>query len=264
MKCTKRVLRLSIPIIGTAILVFLLQRIVGFYNFAVQTVIQNTWLTHSYREPLTVMDILKEPFLVLMFGVSEFNAPFWCLKDMLVSSILIYVIRWLVKNVRRQVPFLVVLMALAVVANRNIIVACLVGAIAGCLKQRAQLITKKRIVSVGIIIPLIAFLIENYFIIDIGFACFLLAVSQIEQIKNLFELPVIQKLGSISFGVYALHWGVINTVGLQIIVRLSKVFELDFVMLISLICCTVLTIVLAFVFRETVEKMTAMLCRVFN
>ena len=89
-KCTKRILRLAIPIWGTAIFIFVIQNTIGFYNHSVQAIVQNTWLTHLYGSRLTVLDILKEPFFVLILGTSKFNSPFWCLRDMLISSFLIY------------------------------------------------------------------------------------------------------------------------------------------------------------------------------
>lgn len=62
-KCTKRILRLAIPIWGTAIFIFVIQNTIGFYNHSVQAIVQNTWLTHLYGSRLTILDILKEPFL---------------------------------------------------------------------------------------------------------------------------------------------------------------------------------------------------------
>ena len=94
-RCTKRVLRLAIPIWGTAIFIFVIQNTIGFYNHSVQAIVQNTWLTHLYGSRLTILDILKEPFFVLILGTSKFNSPFWCLRDMLISSFLIYGVSWI-------------------------------------------------------------------------------------------------------------------------------------------------------------------------
>ena len=101
-KCAKRILRLAIPIWGTAIFIFVIQNTIGFYNHSVQAIVQNTWLTHLYGSRLTVLDILKEPFFVLILGTSKFNSPFWCLRDMLISSFLIYGVGWICKSKKTE------------------------------------------------------------------------------------------------------------------------------------------------------------------
>ena len=249
-KCAKRILRLAIPIWGTAIFIFVIQNTIGFYNHSVQAIVQNTWLTHLYGSRLTVLDILKEPFFVLILGTSKFNSPFWCLRDMLISSFLIYGVGWICKSKKTETIAVCVLTVLAAITGRSIIMACLCGSCARLLREKAEIQNKKNImILAGLLLPLVAFWSGNPVFTSTAFASFLIAVPQVERVKSIFECKLVKRLGAVSFGIYALHWPIINSIGLRIIVMSTK------------LCCSLITLVLATIFKITVEKLTEGLCK---
>lgn len=261
-KCTKRILRLAIPIWGTAIFIFVIQNTIGFYNHSVQAIVQNTWLTHLYGSHLTVLDILKEPFFVLILGTSKFNSPFWCLRDMLISSFLIYGVGWICKSKKTETIAACVLTVLAAITGRSIIMACLCGSCARLLREKAEIQNKKNImVLAGLLLPLVAFWSGNPVFTSIAFASFLIAVPQVERMKSIFECKLVKRLGAVSFGIYALHWPIINSIGLRIIVMSTNKMRADMMMIASLLCCSLITLVLATIFKITVEKLTEGLCK---
>ena len=261
-KCTKRILRLAIPIWGTAIFIFVIQNTIGFYNHSVQAIVQNTWLTHLYGSHLTVLDILKEPFFVLILGTSKFNSPFWCLRDMLISSFLIYGVGWICKSKKTETIAVCVLTVLAAITGRSIIMACLCGSCARLLREKADIQNKKNImVLAGLLLPLVAFWSGNPVFTSIAFASFLIAVPQVERMKSIFECKLVKRLGAVSFGIYALHWPIINSIGLRIIVMSTNKMRADMMMIASLLCCSLITLVLATIFKITVEKLTEGLCK---
>lgn len=261
-KCTKRILRLAIPIWGTAIFIFVIQNTIGFYNHSVQAIVQNTWLTHLYGSHLTVLDILKEPFFVLILGTSKFNSPFWCLRDMLISSFLIYGVGWICKSKKTETIAVCVLTVLAAITGRSIIMACLCGSCARLLREKAEIQNKKNImVLAGLLLPLVAFWSGNSVFTSIAFASFLIAVPQVERMKSIFECKLVKRLGAVSFGIYALHWPIINSIGLRIIVMSTNKMRADMMMIASLLCCSLITLVLATIFKITVEKLTEGLCK---
>lgn len=261
-KCAKRILRLAIPIWGTAIFIFVIQNTIGFYNHSVQAIVQNTWLTHLYGSRLTVLDILKEPFLVLILGTSKFNSPFWCLRDMLISSFLIYGVGWICKSKKTETIAVCVLTVLAAITGRSIIMACLCGSCARLLREKAEIQNKKNImVLAGLLLPLVAFWSGNPVFTSTAFASFLIAVPQVERVKSIFECKLVKRLGAVSFGIYALHWPIINSIGLRIIVMSTNKMRADMMMIASLLCCSLITLVLATIFKITVEKLTEGLCK---
>lgn len=264
-KCTKRVLRLAIPIWGTAIFIFVIQNTIGFYNHSVQAIVQNTWLTHLYGSRLTILDILKEPFFVLILGTSKFNSPFWCLRDMLISSFLIYGVSWICKSKKAETIAICVLAVLAAITGRSIVMACLCGSCAKLLREKTEIQSKKHIiVLVGLLLPLVAFFVGNLVFTSVSFACFLIAVPQEERVKSIFECKLAKRLGAVSFGIYALHWPTINSIGCWFIVKFTNTLRSDMVMLVALLCCILVTLVLAALFRMTVEKMTARVCKIIH
>ena len=261
-KCAKRILRLAIPIWGTAIFIFVIQNTIGFYNHSVQAIVQNTWLTHLYGSRLTVLDILKEPFFVLILGTSKFNSPFWCLRDMLISSFLIYGVGWICKSKKTETIAVCVLTVLAAITGRSIIMACLCGSCARLLREKAEIQNKKNImVLAGLLLPLVAFWSGNPVFTSTAFASFLIAVPQVERVKSILECKLVKRLGAVSFGIYALHWPIINSIGLRIIVMSTNKMRADMMMIASLLCCSLITLVLATIFKITVEKLTEGLCK---
>lgn len=206
-KCIKRVVRFGLPVMGTAVFIFVIQSTIGFYNFKIQDTIQNTWLTHLYGTRFGFIDIIEEPFRVLLMGSRQFNSPFWCLRDMLLASLLIYAVGWFGKTMKAKVCILIALLLVAVIANRGIVIAsCLVGSIIGLLKsQILGLKIPRGMIICGVVLPVAAFFTKNIFVIDVAFAIFLLLIPSIHLIENFLESDFVKKIGSISFGIYSLH-----------------------------------------------------------
>jgi peptidoglycan/LPS O-acetylase OafA/YrhL len=262
-KCIKRVLRLAIPIMGAAVFTFAIQCTIGFYNFKIQDTVSNTWLTHLYGTQLTLRDIIEEPFRVLLLGSSKFNSPFWCLRDMLLASVIIYAVGWLCQTEKLKGFTLGALILLGAIVNRGVIVACLVGAMTGFLRQKIITLKAPNAVAVcGVLSPAVAFFTGNLYVIDVAFAFCLLSVPLVPQVKFFFEADFVKKIGNVSFGIYALHWPVINSIGLGILYGLDKTLNPAPLMLLSLAGVLLVTFVLAIIFKVTVERLTSIACRV--
>lgn len=262
-KCIKRVLRFVIPIMGAAVFTFVIQCTIGFYNFEIQNTVSNTWLTHLYRLQLNLRDIIEEPFHVLLLGSSKFNSPFWCLRDMLLASVIIYAVGWTCKTEKIKGFVLGALILLGAIVNRRVIVACLVGSMTGFLKQQFETLKVPKAAAVcGVLSPIVAFFTENPFVMDVAFALCLLSVPLIPQVKSFWEANFVKKTGSVSFGIYALHWPVINSIGLGILYTLGKTISSASIMLLSLAGVLVVTFVLAILFKVTVERLTSIVCKV--
>lgn len=261
-KCLKRVLRLAIPIMGATVFTFVIQCTIGFYNFKIQDTVSNTWLTHLYGTLLTLRDIIEEPFRVLLLGSSKFNSPFWCLRDMLLASVIIYAVGWACKTAKIKGSVLGVLILLGTIVNRGVIVACLVGSMTGFLKQQFKTLKVPKVVAVcGVFSPIFAFFTENLFVMDAAFALCILSVPIVPQVKSFFEANFVKKIGSVSFGIYALHWPVINSIGLGILYALGKTIRPAPLMLLSLAGVLLVTSILAVLFKATVERLTSIVCR---
>lgn len=261
-KCVKRVFRLAIPVAGTAVFVLALQNTIGFYNFKIQNIIQNTWITRLYGTTLTVTDAIKEPFEVLFMGICKFNSPFWCLRDMLIAALLIYLVTWICKTIKMRGCALGILMLAAILMHREVIVACLLGSAVGLLRSQTVILKIPSVIAVcGIFAPIAAFFSHNLFVMDIGFAFYLMSVPFVSCVKQFWEKTVVKKIGSISFGIYALHWPVTNSFGMGLIYGLSDALNPAVLMALSLAVILIVTFLLAVLFKVTIERLTSIVCR---
>ena len=196
---------------------------------------------------------MEEPILVLVYGKSRFNSPFWCIRDMFISAVLIYAISIKEKTVERKSFWIILFIILFCLLKRNVIIACLIGAFTGLLK-RNQYIQKisGNIPYFSIVFLIVAFIVNNSLLIDFSFAMLLLCI------------PKMKWGGKISFGIYALHWPVINSIGLKIVVEFTGKIRKDLIMIMALLVTIGVTLLLAKVFRETVERMTTKICRLIQ
>lgn len=174
---------------------------------------------------------------------------------------LIYAISWICKTTGVKGFVLGVLILFAVVANKGVVVACLVGYLTGFLKQRFETskVSKAALVC-GVLSPVVGFFTESLFVMDMTFVLCLLSVPLIPQVKSFFEASVVKKTGSVSFGIYALHWPVINSIGLGILCTLGKEISSAPLMIVSLLGVLIATFILAILFKITVERLTLIVC----
>lgn len=181
---------------------------------------------------------------------------------MLLASVIIYAVGWACKTAKIKGSVLGVLILLGTIVNRGVIVACLVGSMTGFLKQQFKTLKVPKVVAVcGVFSPIFAFFTENLFVMDAAFALCILSVPIVPQVKSFFEANFVKKIGSVSFGIYALHWPVINSIGLGILYALGKTIRPAPLMLLSLAGVLLVTSILAVLFKATVERLTSIVCR---
>lgn len=133
----------------------------------------------------------------------------------------------------------------------------------GFLRQKIITLKAPDAVAVcGVLSPAVAFFTGNLYVIDVAFAFCLLSVPLVPQVKFFFEADFVKKIGSVSFGIYALHWPAINSIGLGILYGLDKTLNPAPLMLLSLAGVLLVTFVLAIIFKVTVERLTSIACRV--
>ena len=129
------------------------------------------------------------------------------------------------------------------------------------LKQRFETskVSKAALVC-GVLSPVVEFFTESLFAMDMTFAPCLLSVHLIPDVKSFFEASVVKKTGSVSFGIYVLHWPVINSIGLGILCTLGKAIRSAPLMIVSLLGVLIETFILAILFKVTVERLALIVC----
>ncbi|MBR3842683.1 MAG: acyltransferase [Christensenellaceae bacterium] len=230
-KSLGRYLRFSLPIFFICLVIFLIEKMLGFYNGEAGRTLGNSWFAGYYSTPHTVLDLFTSPFFKLWFMADDsFSGPFWMLCYMLLGSLLTYLGSFLMEKFPKI--RLVIFLALTVLAFfiHYVTFACLLGAGIGWFIREV-----KNGKGLNYLFAALAMLIlwlvhsghmqllpkispEAYlsgkFVLDGYFKAFYAALLLIclmgtKWIKLFLGLKPMAWLGRLSFGVYAFHWPVI-------------------------------------------------------
>lgn len=261
-KCIIRFFRFAIPILGASIIILIMQYTIGFYNKYLGCIVENKWMQSFYTRHLTIYDAIREPFRVLLYGDSFFNSPFWCLKSMFLSSIVIYFLNYFCKNIKKKWKgyFLGCVLMVTVVLQQPIIFSCLLGAICSYYEEVISN-CKKWVYVIGALSPIVVYMwkIQNLYVYGITFTLFLVGVLNLRGMQSLFSR--INGIGKISWGIYAFHWPVYNSIGLFILVQLFGIYNNNLLFIIVINVCIVVTFLIALFDLVTVERISGMVCR---
>lgn len=259
-----RFFRLAIPIFGASIIILIIQYIIGFHNKSLEVIVENKWIQSFYHQHLTVYDAIKEPFRVLFQGNSFFNSPFWCLKNMFLSSIIIYILNYLCKYIihKWRGCFFTLILGITVILEQPIIFSCLLGAVCGFYEESISH-CKKWLYVVGIFMPVVVYMwdIANLYVYGVAFSLFLAGVLNLRVLQNLFSIREINGVGKISWGIYAFHWPIYNSIGMCMIVQLFGKCNNSILFVIVINVCIIITLLIAILDLFTVERLSGMVCR---
>jgi peptidoglycan/LPS O-acetylase OafA/YrhL len=266
-KCATRFIRLAIPVFCASGLILLLSYKIGFRNQEVVQFVDNSWITSFYKTPLSLFDLIKEPFRVLIIGGSKFNSPYWVLKDMLFASLIIYffdLIRNNLSHASKAVAHFFSILAVGLFIayyNNDIISGCLCGALIGWYDEtiKKQLGKIKWVYYISVVLPVVAFLLENKYITWIAFSAFILSVSELKILNRFFSCRFSTCLGKISFGVYSFHWPIFCSIGLSLFICYYGSIDKNLLYILMMGLCFAVTIALSFLFNTTIERWTSKL-----
>lgn len=267
-KSVSRFLRLFIPVFGACLFIFLISKTVGFYAEDTAAFFKNTWFQKYYRNPFVFKDIFTESLKAMFSGSCAFNAPFWVIRDMLISSVLMYICKFTdsIYNKRTHVlPLLFTLCSLFM--DNQVMTACFAGFLIGYYEEGLGRLTAKfrnfLVVFLAVygfflwmktekVLPSLFDDVTNYTLIH----CFLLiALNRLSGLQRLFSAKPFLLAGKISFGVYSFHWPIICSVGSIVLLEGLRQQWHPFLTLGGAFLVTVLcAITLSAVYYFTVEK----------
>lgn len=271
-RSVKRFLRLFIPIFGACLFIYLIQETIGFHTADTGEYFTSSWFQSYYLQDLNWQSIFIEPLKTMFFAGSRFNAPFWVIRDMFISSILIYICiyadhRWEKKAC--FLPWFFLLLSFFAMDSR-VIFPCL----AGYLLARSRAFLEKHLrntvtmISVSLAVPALVFLLayvkvlprvfNHFLLITLLYCAMLVIADRLSLLRKCFSSKPFMFMGEISFGVYAFHWPVICSVGsLTLIACLNRQWAPELTLLASVLLCAAVTVLLSMVYHWTVEKATS-------
>ena len=275
-KSMTRFFRLALPILGATLFILPIAGHFGIHNHEIQSLVPNQWVDMTYSVPLTFRGAITEPLRVLLFGASTFNPVWWVLRDMFFASLLVYLITWirsLLSSKQRAGAVCAELVLPAVivffiVTGKDIYFSVLIGALYGAQESTVSRAIghRKWICGVLLFAPLAGFRDPNWVphpgvlcLTDLSFVCFLIAVNHLKVLNTIFSK--LGQLGSISFGVYSLHWPVFCSIGMLLILKSITKMPGSRIYLISVLVSAIITLCLSILFHATVERWSGAVCR---
>lgn len=257
-KCFMRFLRLGLPILFAYAAIFLIYKTIGFHTTETLEFFENSFIQKNYTATYSLLQILKSPVDVLILGETTLNGPYWVLREMFFSSIIIYFFAWLKNRFANNNIILFALLITTVISMvfSNIIFAGLFGMLLHSLEQD----NKKEVLSNKIfIVAAIAFCASLYFIPRSRIACLffgalIVFLPKLPLINAIFSSKIALFFGKISFGIYSFHWPVFCSIGMLSLINMQQQFGLLKASAFCIIISIVATIIVSILFYYTFEK----------
>lgn len=196
------------------------------------------------------------PIKTILYGGSYFNGPYWVIKDMFYSSLLIYFINYISFKLNYKVKIIIYI--LAILAAKFVLgliyFSCLVGALCSIILCNKEIMNKfpntlNNICCVlCIIMPFgVQDIIYNFlsrkfstnFILSklishfgfnssiwgtLYFAVFIVLIANNKALKEKLSNDFLCNLNKISFGVYSFHWPLICSIGALCIIKIYRLY----------------------------------------
>jgi peptidoglycan/LPS O-acetylase OafA/YrhL len=259
-KIISRFLRLAFPILFSYLIIYILYICVGFHTTETSALFQCTWFQSYYLGNYSIMDVLKGAYNVLILNDSELNPPYWCLKDMMRSSILIYVLRYLYEKLSKyqDIAFSVlVIITFYSVRVSSVITACLIGMLVSLYEERNIKVSYFAFWAMVIILALND--LPDLIVSSLFFASIIVFVPRINWIESILSSKPVVCLGKINWGIYSFHWPIICSIGALSIIKLNTVYGMINAYALTFWVVLLLTIISAVAFYYSFEKLASFL-----
>lgn len=264
-KCIKRFLRLGMPILGACLFIWIIQESAGFYTEETNIFFTNTWIQEQYPHKFSIVDVLLSPFNVLILNNVEMNSPYWVLRDMFISSLMIYILTWL-KNKLREKRLVIVLLAIIFfvigLVTSRVICAVLIGMFLLWIQEDYKEIIKEKWIPYFLMfITMSLYFISREYLSFIFFGILIIFIPKTKLINSILTSKIGVFFGKISFGIYSFHWPIFCSIGMMVVLEMTKEVGLIGACLLAIGVSILITVVLSVVFYITIERVVSILLR---
>lgn len=206
--------------------IWLIQETFGFYANDTKKFFINNSIQKYYRTDLKWTAIFTETIRALTTSGGLFNTPYWVIRDIFLSSIVIYVCNFVDYGRDKKnnvLPLTFFICALTV--DRPVIIACLAGYMMGYYKEQVIKLTENKLLFFSVTIASYAFVMlmmklkilptefDKIFLYFLVWCAILAYINQSAKLAVFFSSKIFLQMGKISFGVYSFHWPVICSIG---------------------------------------------------
>lgn len=267
----KRYLRLLLPIIPVAILVFALLRLNAFTNGRAAEVTGSEWANWYYNEPMTVVEFLQSVLSrTLLYGDNRISNAFWMLTKLFTGtflSVLLSVISW---KYRKRAWIIYVFVCVIFFNYSDFHFAFCLGTLLAWLHLNAQrgfrLIPGIAAIVIGLLLgsypsgvqpnnfykALDAIHYEDWHALGAVFTVY--GIWSCGGLRKLLSLGVFRFLGKISYSVYILHIPLEFTLCSSFFLWTRDAIGYNWSVLLTFVISLTVLIGLSFVYNKFVER----------
>lgn len=257
-KSIMRFLRLGLPVLFAYAIIFLIYKTIGFHNSETLEFFENSFIQKSYTGEYTFWDVIKSPFDVLIMGKTSLNSPFWVLREMLITSVIIYFLTWLKNRIKNENIFVIILSAVftASMILSNVVFAGIFGMLVYLLENDKDkaIRSNKIFISVSIVFCALLYIIPRSRITCIFFGALILLIPRLPLVNTVFSSGFSQFINKISFGIYSFHWPVFCSLGMLSLIFLQKHIGLITACVLSALLSAAVSVVISVLFYHIIEK----------
>ena len=256
-KFLSRFLRLGLPILFACATIFIIQKTIGFHNHETLSLFDCSFVQSPYQEDFSFWQVIKSPVDVLILGNTTFCSPYWVLREMFATSLIIYIFS-LLKN-KINTNLFVALMGIALFGSMvfsNVVFAGLVGMTLNFVQndKDKRFFENKLFLIFTLALCLSLFFIPRSRIASIFFGALVLIVPKIKLFDIIFSSRPAQFINKISFGIYSFHWPVFLSFGMLVILKMHEAYGLLVSVILSMIASSIVTIIISSVYYHIFEK----------
>ena len=267
-KSVMRFLRLGIPVFLSIAIVFVIYKSIGFHTIDTNVLMTNPFIQKAYSSEYNIFQVLISPVNVLILGDVSLNGPFWVLREMLLTSIIIYFLQFLHCKIKNNSIFLSIIgiVFFASMILSNVVFAGLFGYIINLIEKNKEnkITTEKIFVFLAILFSVSLYFIPRSRIACIFFGSLILLIPKLPFVCSIFSSKLAQYINKISFGIYAFHWPIFCSIGMLCLIKLAANTGLFAACIISSVISVIITFLISACFYHFIEKWIYVLLKKIN
>lgn len=261
-KSITRFFRFALPILFAYLVIYLIYILLGFHNCETINLFKCDWYQSYYLDQYSIKDVLIGPINVLFLGDCVLNAPYWVLRLMFFTSILIYILKYLYmrfskKNENICFTLMVIITILSTFVS-PVITTCLLGMLISICED-TELVKKSYFVFWFLVITMLLYVASPIYISSIFFGSLIIFAPKVKLINDFLSSKFIGFLEKISWGVYSFHWALMCSAGAIFIIALQSKLSLFTSYILACILVVFITLIVSIIYNYTFERLSSFL-----
>lgn len=256
-KSFSRFLRLGLPVLFACAIIFIIQKTFGFYNAETSVVLECSFIQKPYSKDFSLWQVIKSPVDVLILGKHEFSDPYWVLREMYITSLIIYLFSFLKHKINPNLfAFIWGISLFAAMFLSKIIYAGLLGMTINFVQKDndKKFVENKLFLFFTLAFCVSLLVIPSSRIAPVFFGALVLIVPKLNLLNAVFSSKAAQFINKISFGIYSFHWPVFCSFGMYIVLKTYASTGLVNSVIISSIASVIITVIISILYYYLLEK----------